>query len=959
MKKILVCALVLVLCITAFVACNPTTNEGLESAKEYLQTMYEKAAVETGKDFTRPAIVKIGDTTYDVEWTVSITSGPKTITVSEPVKSMVTIGIDEFSAEEIVYTLTATIKDSKGNSTTLTWNHKVPAFGLNTWAEYCAAGDADSEDIITVKGYIVGVNADSGSSSKGSLWIVDETGKGYYAYKPTLDTEITSSRENIEAAFPRGKEVVIKGKVDNYNGCYEFLAGCEIIETGNSVDPATLPYVDATEKFTNATSIDDASLVELQATRVAVNGVTMGAVSGNNYYFTIGDVDFIFYMNIYLLTPEQQNTLKAMWVEGGKANLKGVVNVYSGKYQVYPDSLASLEIVQENLTDAEKVARQKDILTLEETYNADFTLPAGTWADIAWAIEGEGATLGENGAVTINQTSAEQTVTITATITSGEATDTKVFTVKIAAARTSFIKSALNAGAALEDKTATTDSYIVIGTVSRIKEAYSEQFKNISFYVVDAEGNELLVYRYKLEDAATIAVGDAVAFAAPIKKYGSDIEAVADFVALDVMSLADAAAAGIAGTGVEGTVVYGYVKSIDSAYSAQHGNITVTISDGKNDLNLYRMKGGETLAVGDYILVTGTPSAYNGKAQMAQGATYVASPIYTAPTTPDPECTEHVDANTDGKCDNCDAAMGGEGGETPDPNPGEGGETPEPTEKITTIAGALAATVGEAVADGKAVELTGTVCEIYQAWSDQHSNISFYITDGTNKILVFRTGTKVVVGDQVKVEGTIVLYSGKNQVAQGATTTITVKHVCGDDMKEADCLNASKCNVCGAIVGEALGHIDTDTNNICDRCETNLAAPQPTLAASISFADKANRTSYSTEQQVWEQNGIVVTNDKGSSTSNVGDYAAPARFYKSSTLKVEYTGIIKIVFHGDGESKYITALIDSIVASDKYTVSQDGKDIIVVFNEAVDEFVIASLTGGQSRVGSIDIYTLK
>ena len=434
MKKILVCALVLVLCITAFVACNPTTNEGLESAKEYLQTMYEKAAVETGKDFTRPAIVKIGDTTYDVEWTVSITSGPNTITVSEPVKSMVTIGIDEFSAEEIVYTLTATIKDSKGNSTTLTWNHKVPAFGLNTWAEYCAAGDADSQDIITVKGYIVGVNADSGSSSKGSLWIVDETGKGYYAYKPTLDTEITSSRENIEAAFPRGKEVVIKGKVDNYNGCYEFLAGCEIIETGNSVDPATLPYVDATEKFTNATSIDDASLVELQATRVAVNGVTMGAVSGNNYYFTIGDVDFIFYMNIYLLTAEQQNTLKAMWVEGGKANLKGVVNVYSGKYQVYPDSLASLEIVQENLTDAEKVERQAGLITLPETVDANFTLPAGTWADVAWTVAGAGAVIGEDGlAVTVTRTAEDQTVTFTATISSGEAQETKEYSVVIEA----------------------------------------------------------------------------------------------------------------------------------------------------------------------------------------------------------------------------------------------------------------------------------------------------------------------------------------------------------------------------------------------------------------------------------------------------------------------------------------------------------------------------------------------
>ncbi len=41
--------------------------------------------------------------------------------------------------------------------------------------------------------------------------------------------------------------------------------------------------------------------------------------------------------------------------------------------------------------------------------------------------------------------------------------------------------------------------------------------------------------------------------------------------------------------------------------------------------------------------------------------------------------------------------------------------------------------------------------------------------------------------------------------------------------------------------------------------------------ATISFADKANRTVYTTEQQVWVQNGITVTNDKAESTSNVGD----------------------------------------------------------------------------------------
>ena len=58
--------------------------------------------------------------------------------------------------------------------------------------------------------------------------------------------------------------------------------------------------------------------------------------------------------------------------------------------------------------------------------------------------------------------------------------------------------------------------------------------------------------------------------------------------------------------------------------------------------------------------------------------------------------------------------------------------------------------------------------------------------------------------------------------------------------------------------------------------------------ATLSFANKAQRTSLSTSKQVWEQNGIKLTNDKGSSTSNVADYANPARFYKSSKISANH-----------------------------------------------------------------------
>ena len=69
----------------------------------------------------------------------------------------------------------------------------------------------------------------------------------------------------------------------------------------------------------------------------------------------------------------------------------------------------------------------------------------------------------------------------------------------------------------------------------------------------------------------------------------------------------------------------GVIASIDTAYNAGYGNITVTITDGTNSIKAYRMAGGEELAEGDKITVTGTLVNYNGNTpEFIAGCTYVA-----------------------------------------------------------------------------------------------------------------------------------------------------------------------------------------------------------------------------------------------------------------------------------------------------------------------------------------------
>ena len=149
--------------------------------------------------------------------------------------------------------------------------------------------------------------------------------------------------------------------------------------------------------------------------------------------------------------------------------------------------------------------------------------------------------------------------------------------------------------------------------------------------------------------------------------------------------------------------------------------------------------------------------------------------------------------------------------------------------------------------------------------------------------------------------------------------------------------------------------------------------------ATLSFADKAQRTSFSTTQQVWAQNGITFTNNKSASTSNVADYAKPVRLYANSNIVVECTSgnISQIVFDCNS-STYATALKNSIgdaatASSDKVTVTLDGSsnsftiakltaqvrlDALTVTYAAstgVSKPVAPTLTAGGNFVGSIEV----
>ena len=134
------------------------------------------------------------------------------------------------------------------------------------------------------------------------------------------------------------------------------------------------------------------------------------------------------------------------------------------------------------------------------------------------------------------------------------------------------------------------------------------------------------------------------------------------------------------------------------------------------------------------------------------------------------------------------------------------------------------------------------------------------------------------------------------------------------------------------------------------------AGAKQSAQASLSFANKAQRTSFSTSEQVWEQNGIKFTNQKNASTNNIADYASPVRLYQGSRIIVEAPGEITAIEFDCNSSSYATALKNSIGSTATVTVSSDK--VTVTLDGSSSTFTVDKLTA-QVRMDSLKVTYLE
>lgn len=449
---------------------TPDGEDELQDAVDYLEALYKEENVETRQDYeVLPAIMG-----FPITWTVDVETGV-TVTVTDSGKVMV--DVDELLDENLTYVLTATVADGD-RTVSVSFTRTVLA----------------APSVIPV--------AITEAPVEGVAY-------KYHVYQSTLATDLYfaggmaaiyyfSTTEDYTQAVDVYAEYVTDSTTDFY--LYFVLDGVnQYLGVKVSADGAHDNIVYGTEKISTFVWNADLGTVttHLEATK---NGG-----GPNDFYFG---------------NYSDKTTISCSYTSyaGGEGNNVGHLVTMVDKNSITPET---------------KIAESKEGLNLSKTEyigNATAELPIARHADVTveWACESELVSIAD-GVLTITAPTEETTVTLTATLTCGEVSDTKEFTLTLkpavsipAADSTLTIPQANELGVAVGDNVYTEGKYYVSGVVSNVKDT-----KYGNLYIKDADGNEFYVYgvysadgqtRYDAMETAPV-VGDTITVYGVIGNY--------------------------------------------------------------------------------------------------------------------------------------------------------------------------------------------------------------------------------------------------------------------------------------------------------------------------------------------------------------------------------------------------------------------------------------------------------
>ena len=102
------------------------------------------------------------------------------------------------------------------------------------------------------------------------------------------------------------------------------------------------------------------------------------------------------------------------------------------------------------------------------------------------------------------------------------------------------------------------------------------------------------------------------------------------------------------------------------------------------------------------------------------------------------------------------------------------------------------------------------------------------------------------------------------------------------------------CNVCGTVRVPAAHVYTANCDATCDICGAERSASSGKTTVTFD-ADATQRVEFSTTSQVWQNDTLIVTNNKASATTNVANYTDPVRFYQNSQIIIAYPGMTSLI----------------------------------------------------------------
>lgn len=584
MKNKISALLLSVLTVASLASCGGADQEaGVKAAADYIKSMYQDASTTTTGDLKRVSKYVEGEDTYNVVWTVDVTTDgmDSIVTVGENDGVYTKILIDTFKAStETLYTLTATITSPNGKFTeTLTYNYKVPAFVFTSYDEFMAAATGD---MVTVRGNVSMLPTEYHDTNNIGIQVAEG---GYYAYKATVSEEDAKK-------LVIGSDVVLTGTKDVYGGVAQVKAGTVKLYTDTVTQPT---YVNATTDFTNASSNKDTLLHKYNCKTVQLDNVVITDVTENSngdyMNFKLGNNTY--YMrksDSYRVTSEQLDAMFANWSAGLKANVKGVVQSYSGAFYLQPTTIDDVS-VNTTLSENEKVESALTFATslFEETYYAakEISLPTNPTNDLykdvalSWVLADDSNTdyfaIADGKLnITVPTEAGSYTGKVNVTASVGEVSVTETISINVEMIpETSTISAFLAAGAEEElTNYIGSNTYYIEAVVTGVK--YDSGTTN--FVISDSTGS--IYSDSKLE----VKLGDKVIISTQYK-YSYYIPYATNAKLIKVVS-----------TGNDVAAASGTTTSFESTALLE----VLTASDAQNS-SIYAVYGGKLVSITGYL----------------------------------------------------------------------------------------------------------------------------------------------------------------------------------------------------------------------------------------------------------------------------------------------------------------------------------------------------------------------